>query len=306
MKHDGDRMRIGITGATGFIGSHLAALAQHCGHEVIAYTRREGAVVSCAAETLRQPSHAPHALPETQLDALVHLSGESLFGLWTQAKRARIWSSRVDFTRAMVAYLGTWRAENRPRVFLCASGAGFYGSRAAEPADERSPCGGGFLADVCAGWESAATGAVVMGARVVTLRTGMVLGNGGGALPLLKGLFGLGLGGKLGSGNQWMPWIHEDDAAGILLKAIETDAMQGPVNVCAPELVTNAEFTRKLSTVLRRPAFFHVPAFALRLFLRGMADEMLLGGRRVISRVATEMGYTFLHPTLDSALRALL
>lgn len=263
-------------------------------------------MVSCAAETLRQPSHASHALPETKLDALVHLSGESLLGLWTQAKRARIWSSRVDFTRVLAAHLGTWRAENRPKVFLCASGAGFYGSRATEPADESTPCGGGFLADVCAGWESAATEVKAMGARVVTLRTGMVLGNGGGALPLLKGIFGLGLGGKLGPGNQWMPWIHEDDAAGILLKAIETDVIQGPVNVCAPESVTNAEFTWKLAVALRRPAFFHVPVFVLRLFLSGMADEMLLGGRRVIPRVAAEMGYTFTHPTLDSALRALL
>lgn len=306
MQHRDGNMRIGITGATGFIGSHLAARAQRCGHEVIAYTRREGVSVSCAAETLRQPSHTSHALPETKLDVLVHLSGESLIGLWTHAKRERIWSSRVEFTQALVAHLITWRTENRPMILISASGAGFYGHHLTEPADESSPRGAGFLADVCAGWEAAALQAKALGMRVALLRTGMVLGKAGGALPLLRRIFGLGLGGRLGAGNQWMPWIHEDDLAGLILKVIAMDAIQGPVNGCAPESVTNAEFTRQLAAVLRCPAFCHVPSLALRLLLRGMAEEMLLGGRRVIPRVAAEMGYTFTHPTLDSALRALL
>jgi len=299
-------MRIGITGATGFIGGELALFALGSGHEVIAYTRQAGSFVPVSTETLYQPKNAPHALPETKLDALVHLSGESLMGLWTKEKRDRIWNSRVDFTEALVAHLGTWQAVNRPQMLICASGAGFYGNRGDELLDENSPRGEGFLADVCAGWEKAALRAEALGMRVVSLRSGMVLGDDGGALPLLKRVFGLGLGGRLGSGAQWMAWIHLHDAVQLILKAIETEAVHGPVNLCAPEAVTNAEFTRQLAAALKRPAFFHVPAFALRLLLRGMADEMLLGGQRVIPRVAAEMGYGFAHPTLDSALKALV
>lgn len=299
-------MRIGITGATGFIGGHLATLAKNSGHEVVAYSRRARGVVAGPADTLVQPREAPHALTETRLDALVHLSGESLMGLWTVEKKKRVWQSRVDFTQALVAHLGTWKAENRPKVLVCASGAGFYGTQDSEPVDESSPRGKGFLAEVCEGWEQAARGAEALGMRVVHLRTGMVLGRDGGALPLLKRVFGLGLGGRLGSGRQGMAWIHIDDVTGLILKAVETETVRGPVNLCAPEMVTNAGFTRELARALRRPAFMHAPAFALRLLLRGMADEMLLGGQRVIPRVSTEMGYVFQHPTLSGALASLV
>ncbi len=298
-------MRIGITGATGFIGGHLGLLALGRGYEVTAYTRKPGSFVPISHETLHQPKNAPHVLPETKLDVLVHLSGESLMGLWTQEKRERIWKSRVDFTAALVAHLGTWKAENRPKVLVCASGAGFYGNRRNELVDESSPRGEGFLADVCAGWEEAALRAEALGMRVILLRTGMVLGSDGGAFPLLKRVFSLGLGGRLGSGEQWMPWIHVDDVVQIIFKAIETEFMHGSVNLCAPEAVTNAVFTQKLAAALKRPAFFHAPAFALRLFLRGMADEMLLGGQRVIPRVALGTGYDFTHSTLSSVFRAL-
>ncbi len=297
-------MRIGITGATGFIGSHLASLADGQGHAVTAYTR--GRRLPVAGERLQQPKKSPHELPETPLDALVHLAGESLMGLWTPEKRDRIWKSRVDFTEALVTHLGTWKEENRPKVLVCASGAGFYGNRGAEAVDESSPRGEGFLADVCAGWEKAAHRAEALGMRVITLRTGMVLGRDGGAFPLLRKVFGCGLGGRLGSGQQWMSWIHIEDAVQLLLKAITTESVSGPVNLCAPEAVTNAEFTQKLAAALHRPAFFHAPAFALRLLLRGMADEILLGGQRVIPRAATEVGYGFVHPTLSGALTSLV
>jgi uncharacterized protein (TIGR01777 family) len=298
-------MRIGITGATGFIGGHLARAAHDGGHQVVAYSRGRRTVTS-ADQTLLQPKTAPHSLPETKLDALVHLSGESLMGLWTQQKRDRIWKSRVDFTEALVTRLGRWEPANRPKVLVCASGAGFYGNSGGTPVDENSPRGHGFLADVCEAWEKAALRARSLGMRVVLLRTTMVLGADGGAFPLLKRVFGLGLGGRLGSGTQWMSWIHVDDEARIILKAAETEQVDGPINLAAPEAVMNAEFTQKLAAALKRPAFFHAPAFALRLLLRGMADEMLLGGQRVIPRVATEMGYGFAHPTLDSALKALI
>ncbi|MDI1311937.1 TIGR01777 family oxidoreductase [Prosthecobacter sp.] len=292
-------MRIGITGATGFIGKHLMASAMGRGHEVVAYSRRPGS-------GLLQPKQAPHALPETPLDVLVHLSGESLMGLWTPEKRDRIWKSRVDFTEAMVAHLGTWKAENRPKVLVCASGAGFYGNSGDHAVDESSLHGEGFLADVCAGWEQAAHRAEALGIRVITLRSGMVLGRDGGAFPLLRRVFACGLGGRLGSGQQWMPWIHIDDAVQLILTAITTETVRGPVNLCAPQAVTNAEFTQKLATALHRPAFFHAPAFALKLLLRGMADEMLLSGQRAFPHVATELGYRFAHPELSSAFKALV
>lgn len=300
-------MRIGITGATGFLGRHVIRQAQGGGHELVAYTRSQlGLPVLLASQTLAQPKMAPHELPETKLDALVHLAGESLMGLWTKTKRERIWKSRVEMTQGLVRHLGTWKAENRPRVLVCASGAGFYGDRGDDLLDESSPSGAGFLAELCVEWEKAAKEAEKLGMRVVMLRTGMVLGPDGGAFPLLKRVFGFGLGGRLGSGRQWMPWIHVKDAVGLILRAVEHDSIRGPINLTAPETVTNAVFTQSLATALHRPAFFHAPAFAIRLLLRGMADEMLLGSQRVNPRVATDSGYTFTHPTLAGALASLL
>jgi uncharacterized protein (TIGR01777 family) len=300
-------MRIGITGATGFLGRHVIRQAQGGGHDLIAYSRSQlGLPVLLAKETLTQPKTAPHELPETQLDALVHLAGESLMGLWTKTKRERIWKSRVEFTQGLVKHLGTWKAENRPRVLVCASGAGYYGQRGDEVLDERSPSGAGFLAELCVEWEKAAKEAEQLGMRVVMLRTGMVLGPDGGAFPLLKRVFGFGLGGRLGNGRQWMPWIHVEDAAGLILRAVNHDDLRGPINLTAPRAVTNAEFTATLAKTLHRPAFFHAPAFAMRLLLRGMADEMLLGSQRVSPRAATDSGYTFAHPNLQEALASLL
>jgi len=273
----------------------------------VAYSRSQlGLPVLLASQTLTQPKASPHELPETRLDALVHLAGESLMGLWTKTKRERIWKSRVEFTLGIVRHLGTWNAENRPRVLVCASGAGFYGDRGDDLLDESSPSGAGFLAELCVEWEKAAKDAEQLGMRVVMLRTGMVLGPDGGAFPLLKRVFGFGLGGRLGSGRQWMPWIHVEDAASLILRAVEHDGIRGPINLTAPQAVTNAEFTQTLAQALHRPAFFHAPAFAMRLLLRGMADEMLLGSQRVNPRVATDSGYTFAHPNLQGALQVLL
>lgn len=297
-------MRIGITGATGFIGRHCAQTARERGHEVVVYSRQGRTPAKPpTSDVLQQPEKAPYALPETRLDALVHLAGESLMGFWTKEKRQRIRNSRVDFTEKLVTHLGTWKPENRPKVFVCASGTGFYGNSGATPVDESAPRGTGFLAGVCEDWEGAAGKAESLGMRVVTLRTSMVLGADGGAFPLLRRQFGLGLGGRLGSGEQWMSWIHVEDEAGLIVKSIETGTVKGPVNMAAPDSVTNAEFTRRLAAALKRPAFFHAPAFALRLMLRDMADEMLLSGQHAVPRAAAEMGYRFAHPTLEGALK---
>lgn len=296
-------MRIGITGATGMIGQAVSALALGSGHEVIGYSRRSPAQSPVVTRSLVSTSTSP--LPETALDALVHLAGESLFGLWTRSKRERIWKSRVDLTKQIVAQLSSWQPANRPKVLLCASGVGFYGDRGDEVLEEKSAAGTGYLADLCQAWEAAAMESQALGTRVVLMRTGVVLGPHGGAFPLMKRAFSFGVGGRFGSGRQWMSWIHEQDQAALIMWAVENESVAGPVNLCSPNAVTNADFTRQLAASLHRPAILHVPAFALRLLMPGMGQEMLLAGQRAFPRVATDQGYRFAHPTLGDALASL-
>lgn len=286
------------------IGSTFSKLAVASGHEVIAFTRHDGKV-PFATETLRQPNDASYRLPETRLDALVHLAGESLMGLWTSSKRQRIWSSRVDLTQKLMGHLQTWDRANRPRTVLGASGIGYYGNRGDTILSETSERGTGFLSDLCEEWEKATRLSSQWGARAVHLRTSMVLASDGGAYATLRQLFRAGLGGRLGSGRQWMSWIHVEDEAAMILWALENPEVSGPLNLCAPHPELNSSFTRKLAASLHRPALLHVPAFALRLFTRRMADEMLLCSQRAIPRAATDLGYRFAHPTLEDALAAL-
>lgn len=294
------QLKIGITGATGLIGSALGRLAAERGHEIVGFTRSGKAERAWVKEWR---SFGP-TLDTAGCDALVHLAGESLMGLWTTGKKKKIWESRVEVTKSIVS--GLVKAPERPRVLLCASGAGYYGNRGDEVLTEASARGKGFLSDLCGQWEAAAERGEEAGIRVVQLRTGMVLDSGGGAFPLLRRVFSLGLGGKLGDGKQWMPWIHLEDQAGLMLACIENEAVRGAVNHVAPGAVTNAGFTTMLARQVKRPAFFHAPAFALRLLLREMAVEMLLPSQRVKPQVALDLGFTFRHPELESALRSLL
>jgi uncharacterized protein (TIGR01777 family) len=296
-------MRIGITGASGFIGTHFTQLATQRGHEVISYSRR----ARPGSNTLVQPADAPWQLPQPDrpLDVLLHLAGEPVFGLWTAAKRERIRDSRVAFTESLVHHLATWT--HPPAAVLVASGVGFYGDRGDAMLTESSPPGNGFLADVCIGWEAAAQRAEErLGARIVSFRTGLVLGNEGGAFPLMRRAFRFGLGGRFGSGRQWMPWIHIADEVGLMLWAAENVSVNGPLNLCAPNPVTNAEFTRTLASALHRPAFLHAPAFALKAVLGDLAQEMLLNGQRALPAAAQAGGYTFQYPDLAPALAQLL
>jgi uncharacterized protein (TIGR01777 family) len=296
-------MQIGITGATGMIGQAVGTLALGTGHEVTGYSRRPLGPQPHLSRTLLSTAEEP--LPETKLDALIHLAGETLLGVWTQAKLERIWKSRVDLTKQIVSKLRGWKPENRPRVLLCASGVGYYGDRGDEVLEENSSPGSGYLAGLCREWEAAAKHASAMGIRVVLLRTGLVLGPAGGAFPLMRRAFACGAGGRLGSGRQWMPWIHEQDQATLILWALENESVVGPVNLCSPNPVTNAEFTRLLARHLHRPALLHTPAFLMRLLPRRMAEEMLLASQRAFPRVATDLGYRFAFPTLDDALTEL-
>jgi uncharacterized protein (TIGR01777 family) len=241
------------------------------------------------------------ALDPAGLDALVHLAGESVRGYWTAAKKRRIRDSRVDLTGRIVEAMQACDA--RPKTFICASGFGAYGDRGDEWLTETSPRGQGFLAEVCAEWEAAACRAVALGVRVVLLRTGLVLGRDGGAWPMLRRVFSARLGSRLGDGKQWVPWIHLDDEVGITLDALENAGYNGPVNLTAPNPVTNAELTRQIAGMLNKSTFIPAPAFALKLAL-GEMSTMLLDSARVKPAVALANGYTFKHPELRDALAA--
>ena len=292
-------MVIGITGATGFIGSALARAARDRGHEVVAYTR--GKQASLPGADLVRPIHPDkeQALDPSGLDALVHLTGESVMGLWTPAKRRRIRDSRIDLTRRVVNALA--ECPDRPHTFLCGSAAGYYGDRGDDLLPETEKRGWGFLADVCAEWEREALRAATFGTRVVLLRTGVVLGRGGGPWTMLRRLFKLRLGSRLGNGRQWVPWIHIDDEIGIILDAIEKAVYRGPVNLAAPHPVTNAELTRRIADLLNVSTFIPVPAFAMKLVLRDMSS-MVLDSLRLQPQVPLSHGYAFKYHELEHAL----
>jgi uncharacterized protein len=241
--------------------------------------------------------------PLEGLDAAIHLSGASVAAhRWTPAWKREMWVSRVRSTQALAATLAALRQP--PKTLLVASATGIYGNRGDELLDERSGLGKGFLADLCREWEAAARPAVEAGIRVVQLRFGVVLGAGSGALSKMLPLFRLGLGGRLGSGQQWMSWISLTDAVAVILFALDTPALAGPVNLTAPQPVTNAEFTRALGKAVHRPAILPAPAFALRLALGAMANEALLASVRVVPAKLGNAGFQFTHPTVDAALGA--
>lgn len=241
--------------------------------------------------------------PLEGLDAAIHLSGASVAAhRWTPAWKREMWVSRVGSTQALTATLAALKQP--PKTLLVASATGIYGDRGDELLDERSSPGKGFLADLCLEWESAARSAVEAGIRVVHLRFGVVLGTGSGALAKMLPLFRLGLGGRLGSGKQWMSWISLTDALAAILFTLDTPALTGPVNLTAPQPVTNAEFTRALGKAVHRPAILPAPAFALRLALGAMADEALLASARAVPAQLSEAGFPFAHPTVDAALGA--
>ncbi len=238
------------------------------------------------------------------LDAVVHLSGANVAaGRWTEKYKREIVSSRVQTTQALVKAL---IQVEPPKVFICASAIGIYGDRGDEILTEESAPGTGFLAETCLAWEAAAEAAQAAGIRVVNTRLGVVLSPEGGALAKLLPLFRLGLGGKLGSGREWMPWLTLRDAVGILSFCVENQNMRGPVNAAAPGLVRNTEFTQALGAAVHRPAIIPAPAFALRLAFGEMADEALLASARVFPAKLIEAGYAFLDPELGPALGGLL
>jgi len=296
-----------LTGGTGLIGGRLAQRLRDAGRSVRFITRDPTRVALRGAERAFgwdgvriDPAWLDGA------DAVVHLAGEPIFGgIPTAARRERIWSSRVDSTRSLVNALAALSAERRPRVFVCGSASGYYGDSGDEEVDESEPPGPGFLAELCRDWEAEAARARELGVRACSLRSGVVLARKGGALGLMLPIYRAGLGGALGSGRQWFPWIHVDDCARLALFAIERDDVSGPLNCAAPGCVRNAEFSAALAKALRRPAFFAVPAFAVRAALRDIAPA-LLSSLRLVPAAALKAGFVFRYAALEAALAEIL
>ncbi|MBA4072270.1 MAG: TIGR01777 family protein [Gemmatimonas sp.] len=290
-------MRIGVTGASGFLGQRLVPALRTAGHDVVRIGR------GADSDVRWNPSAGEiDAAGCTRIDAFVHLAGANVGQRWTPAHRRAIRDSRVHGT-ALIARTAA-ALTPRPRVLVCASAVGIYGDAGEVVLDESSPSGTDFLADVGQAWEAAADPARQAGIRTVHLRFGVVLSRRGGALSRMLPVFRLGGGGRLASGRQWMSWIAMDDAVGVVQFALEHATLAGAVNAVAPSPVTNAEFTETLARVAHRRALFPVPALALNLMFGEMAQGTLLASQRVVPRLLLAAGYAFRHATLEPALRA--
>ena len=297
-------MKVLVSGSSGLIGTALCDSLAADGHTV-ARLRRPGGAAQ-AADVRWDPANGQiDAAAMEGVDAVVNLSGASIGeGRWTEARKKILRSSRVDATRLLVEALA--RLGQRPRVFISSSASGFYGHRGDELLTESSAPGDDFIARLARDWEAEAARAQALGIRTTFARFGVVLAPQGGALRRMMPPFRLGLGGRLGSGKQWMPWIALEDAIAALRFALVTETLSGPINFVAPGSVANAEFTRVLARVLHRPAIFPAPAFALRLALGEMAEALLLASQHVIPEKLSRSGFTFRYGELEAALRAVL
>lgn len=291
-------MKVGITGASGFLGSAIMAEGKRRGWTVVAFSRGDHAVEG--AEETRSLAD-PARIDLAELDALVHLAGEPLVGLWTKEKKRRIHQSRVELTSALVEAMTRDAGPPCPAIFVSASAIGYYGDRADEWLDEESDVGFGFLPGVCRDWEAAAARAEKLGVRVVNPRIGLVMGHEG-FLKRVRPIFKAGLGGRLGTGRQWMSWIHLHDLARIFAECVENSGIQGRVNCVSPAPVTNREFTRLYAGVLGRPGFLPVPTWVLEHLPGGMGS-LFLESQRVEPVVMKSYDFEWTHPDLEAALR---
>ena len=298
-----------VSGASGLIGSALLTSLRASGWTVVRLVRGQAAAKSAAkASENGQISWNPEAEipPETVsgFDAVIHLAGESIFGRWTDAKKAKIIKSRVAGTLNLAKSLA--QAEEKPKVFICGSAIGYYGNRGDELLREESAPGAGFLAQVCQEWEEATTPAVQADIRTVHIRTGVVLSTRGGALGAMLTPFKLGVGGRIADGQQWISWIDLQDMVGAIFHILKNDLLQGPVNMVAPKPVTNTEFTKTLASVLSRPAILPIPAFAVKAVFGEMGEELLLASQKVEPGKLISSGYPFRFRDLRASLQAIL
>lgn len=302
-------MKVVVTGSTGFIGAPLCRELTNAGHEVVALSRNAASARKAFGTGIKVVGWDPATgeIPLSAIDgadAIVNLAGESIAaGRWTRERKERILASRIQAVRGLVET--TRRAANPPKVMVNASAIGFYGPHGDEEIREDDPPGDDFLARVCVAWEAEAKKAEALGLRVVLVRIGVVLGEGGGALAQMLTPFKLFAGGPIGTGRQWFSWIHRDDVIGIIRLALEHEEVRGPINATGPQPLTMRDFARTLGRVLGRPSWLPVPAFILRAALGDMAD-MLLTGQRVLPAKATAAGYRFRFETAEAALRDVL
>lgn len=291
-------MRVLISGVTGLIGRHLAESFQADGHEVIGLSRGQGPGLAKWDPESGELDRSGLG----EIDVVVHLAGESVGKRWTTARREAILNSRVLGTKLLAGFV----SDTKPMMFVSGSAVGYYGDRGDEVLSEDSSPGSGFLADVCRDWEAAASGASEAGVPTALIRTGIVLNKDDGILPRFLLLFKTGLGGRLGSGTQYFSWISTQDQVRAIRHIIE-HKLTGPINLVAPNPVSNDELTRTLASILKRPAFVPAPAFAMRAVLGSdFAEQMILGGQRVAPEALLASGFSFDHPTLETALKAVL
>jgi len=294
-------MKILITGGTGLIGRALCRVLLEEGHELTVLSRDPASVKTRCGEAV-QPMLGLGEWDETrEFAAVINLAGEPIVDVrWSVSRKKALWDSRVGVTQQLVDCIR--RAQHRPKVLLSGSAVGYYGDRGDEVLDESSSGAADYAAKLCAAWESAAQQAAGFGVRVCLLRTGLVLSRDGGLLTRMLTPFKLGLGARLGDGKQWMSWIQIDDYVALVLRLLACEDLTGPVDMTAPQPVTNRDFTAALAAALRRPAIFAAPACLLRGVL-GERAPMLLGGQRVLPAKMMAHGYQFMHPQLISALR---
>jgi uncharacterized protein len=292
-------MKVLIAGASGLVGSALIPALEAEGAEVTRLVR----TTAGTGEIEWHPNHDQIDAAKLEgFDAVINFAGENIAGgRWTDEQKRKIHDSRVNGTHLLSEAMA--RLKQPPKVFLCASATGIYGDRGDEILDEQSDSGGGFLAGVCREWEQATEPAVAAGVRTVNLRFGPILAREGGMLAKLLTPFKMGMGGKVGSGKQYISWVAIDDALGAIKLALKDESIRGPLNIVSPHPVTNEEFTKTLGHVLSRPTALAMPAFAVRLAFGEMADEMLLTSQRVIPKRLKDAGYEFEYPELQGALR---
>ena len=296
-------MRILISGASGLLGSALTRALRAAGHRPVALVRR----APRAGEVQWDPNQPLDPAKLAGFDAIVHLAGKNIAGRWTEDLKREVLQSRVHGTLTLAtAAARSYRETGHPRVFLCSSGAGYYGDRGDELLTEESSAGQGFLAEVCQQWEAATAAADEAGVRVVNLRTGVVLAREGGALKPMLPPFRLGLGGRIGSGKQYWSWIALDDEIGAMQFILQNESLRGPVNAVGPTPVRNAEFVHALGEVLHRPVIFPLPAWVIKTLLGEMGEELLLTSARVVPAKLSAAGYRFAHSELQDALRTAL
>jgi hypothetical protein len=296
-------MNLLVTGSSGLIGKALTSFLEGEGHQIRRLLRKASSNKDVTSWNPNNGSFETSAFDE--IDAVVHLAGESIAeGRWTTAKKNRILESRVLGTQHLCDAIS--KLENPPKVLVSASAIGFYGDRDDNVLTESNGPGSGFLPEVCKAWEDATAIASERGVRVVHLRIGIILSTAGGALSKMLLPFKLGVGGVIGSGNQYMSWISLDDLLGVILYVLTNNSISGPVNAVAPQATTNRTFTKTLGKILRRPTLLPAPALALRIVLGKMADELLLSSTRVDPLVLRMSEFKFLYPDLEDALRHVL